>query len=187
MKINFNNVSFKRIIPVQSNIYDADNPRKEKKAIKQVLKASFEDSSKVYTQEQADKIRSFFETSLIDFDVKDGLLIKKTEDGQLYLISGKDVKKINSYEKKSDKLKVEKYIKTKSENGDYNKAQSVIKFNFVHAGNGYCLKNINYIYSHKDYSKDNDGSVNNRSKKVNRYYLHAPYANVYVNNVELSL
>lgn len=56
--------------------------------------------SNLYTESQAEKIRTFFGTMLSDYNGKDGILFRKSEDGDIVLLSGKDANAIRRLEKR---------------------------------------------------------------------------------------
>ena len=106
-------VSFGRIIPVKS----VTNPNSENRR-KRVDNSTFEiakvlnsENSSVYTKEEATSIRDFFKTILGDYNGRNGILIRRTEAGDLFLISGADTQKLEKKEK------IEGYIELKAENG----------------------------------------------------------------------
>ena len=106
-------VSFGRIIPVKS----ATNPNNENKR-KRVDNSTFEvakvlnsENSSVYSKKEADSIRNFFKTILGDYNGKNGILIRRTEAGDLFMISGEDAKKLEKKER------VDGYIELKAEDG----------------------------------------------------------------------
>ena len=106
-------VSFGRIIPVKS----VTNPRAENRR-KRVDNSTFEvgkvlnsKNTSTYSREEAKKIRNFFKEILGDYNGKNGVLIKRTEDGDLFIISGKDAEHLKNKEK------IEGYVGLKAEDG----------------------------------------------------------------------
>ena len=89
-------ISFGRVIPINS----ITNPNSENKR-KRVDNSTFEvakvlnsEKSQIYSKEEAQSIRNFFKGVLGDYNGKDGILIKRTETGDLYMLSGKDAEHI---------------------------------------------------------------------------------------------
>lgn len=106
-------VSFGRIIPVKS----ATNPSCENKR-RRVDNSTFEvakvlngEKSSVYSNDEATQIRNFFKEVLGDYNGKNGILIRRTESGDLFMISGSDAEKLQKKEK------IDGYIELKAENG----------------------------------------------------------------------
>ena len=110
-------VSFGRVIPIKS----ITNPSSENKR-KRVDNSTFEvakvlnsEKTKTYSQEEAQSIRNFFKEVLGDYNGKDGILIKRTASGDLYMLSGKDAEHLNGKEK------VDGYVELKAEDGKQKK------------------------------------------------------------------
>lgn len=110
-------LSFGRVIPVKS----VTNPSSENRR-KRVDNSTFEigkvlnsEKTSTYTREEAQSIRDFFKEILGDYNGKNGILLKRTEDGDLFLISGKDAEHLKGKEK------VEGYIELKAEDGKQKK------------------------------------------------------------------
>ncbi|MBQ8887754.1 MAG: hypothetical protein IJY61_08650 [Candidatus Gastranaerophilales bacterium] len=110
-------VNFGRVIPVKS----VTNPSSENRR-KRVDNSTFEiakvlnsESTSTYSKEEAKSIRSFFKEVLGDYNGKDGIVIKRTEAGDLFILSGKDAEHLKNKEK------VEGYIEFKAENGKQKK------------------------------------------------------------------
>ena len=106
-------VSFGRVIPVKS----VTNPSPENTR-KRVDNSTFEvarvlnsEKSTTYSKEEAQIIRCFFKEILGDYNGKDGILIKRTEAGDLFMLSGKDAEHLQNKEK------IDAYIDIKSEDG----------------------------------------------------------------------
>ena len=106
-------VSFGRIIPVKSvtNPSCANTKRRVDNSTFEVAKVLNSEKSSVYSKEEATKIRSFFKEVLCDYNGKDGILIRRTEAGDLFMISGADAKKLQHKEK------IEGFIDLKAEDG----------------------------------------------------------------------
>ena len=106
-------VSFGRIIPVKS----VTNPNFENKRRRvdnstfEVAKVLNSEKSTVYSNDEATQIRHFFKEVLGDYNGKNGILIRRTESGDLFMISGADAKKLQHKEK------IEGFIDLKAEDG----------------------------------------------------------------------
>lgn len=110
-------ISFGRIIPIKS----VTNPSSENQR-KRVDNSTFEvarvlnsEKSTNYSKEEATSIRLFFRDILGDYNGKNGILIRRNEDGDLFLISGEDAKKLEKREK------IKGYVEFKAENGKQKK------------------------------------------------------------------
>ena len=112
MKVNFG-----RIIPVKS----VTNPSPENTRTRvdnstyEIGKVLNSEKTTIYSKEEAQKIKNFFKEVLGDYNGKDGILIKRTEAGDLFMISGKDAEHLQNKEK------VEGYIELKAEDGKQKK------------------------------------------------------------------
>lgn len=117
------NVSFGRIIPVKS----VSNPNSEYQRSRvdnstfEVVKVLNSEKSSKYSREESSKIRSFFQAVLGDYNGKNGILMKRTEDGDLVLLSGKDAK-----EAAKNKTDINKLIESKIEDGKKQKPDTQI-------------------------------------------------------------
>lgn len=110
-------VSFGRVIPIKS----ITNPNSENKR-KRVDNSTFEvakvlnsEKTLTYSKEESQSIRNFFKAVLGDYNGKDGILIRRTEAGDLYMLSGKDAEHLKGKEK------VDGYIELKAEDGKQKK------------------------------------------------------------------
>ena len=110
-------VSFGRVIPVKS----VTNPSRENTK-KRVDNSTFEvarvlnsEKSTTYSKEEAQSIRNFFKEVLCDYNGRDGILIRRTNAGDIFMISGKDAKHLQ------DKEKIEGYIDLMEEDGQRKK------------------------------------------------------------------
>ena len=110
-------VSFGRIIPVKSvtNPNYQNTRRRVDNSTYEVAKVLNSEKSSVYTKDEAAQIRSFFQEVLGDYNGKDGILIRRTEAGDLFMISGSDVEKLQKKEK------IDGYVELKAENGTQRK------------------------------------------------------------------
>lgn len=110
-------VSFGRIIPVKS----VTNPNFENKRRRvdnstfEVAKVLNSEKSTVYSNDEATQIRHFFKEVLGDYNGKNGILIRRTESGDLFMISGSDAEKLQKREK------IDGYVELKAENGNQRK------------------------------------------------------------------
>lgn len=110
-------VSFGRVIPVISMTNpSSENTRKRvDNSTFEVAKVLNSEKTNAYSKEEAQSIRNFFKDILGDYNGKDGILIKRTEAGDLYMLSGNDAEHIKGKEK------VEGYIELKAEDGKQKK------------------------------------------------------------------
>lgn len=106
-------VSFGRIIPLKSvtNTNQINQRKRVDNSTFEVAKVLNSEKSLVYSENEAQKIRNFFKEILSDYNGRDGILIKKTGEGELFLISGKDAKHLQNKEK------IEGYIDLVAEDG----------------------------------------------------------------------
>lgn len=117
------NVNFGRIIPVKS----ISNPNGEYQRQRvdnttfEVVKVLNSEKSSKYSKEESGKIRSFFQNVLGDYNGKNGIIMKRTEDGDLVLLSGKDAK-----EAAKNKTDISAKIEEKLENGKKQKPDTEI-------------------------------------------------------------
>ena len=110
-------VTFGRVIPVKSVTNpSAENTRKRvDNSTFEIVRVLNSESTSIYSKEEAKSIRNFFKEILGDYNGKDGILIKRTEAGDLFMLSGKDAEHLKNKEK------VEGYIELKAENGKQKK------------------------------------------------------------------
>lgn len=158
-------VSFGRVIPVKSVTNpSAENTRKRvDNSTFEIAKVLNSNNTPNYSKEEAQKIRNFFTEVLGDYNGKDGVLIRRTEAGDLFLISGKDAKHLQNKEK------IEGYIEYKAEDGKQRKkkdAQIVLSSSQIPENNHPNKKPINakldifeYFSTQRYFSAKVDGFI----------------------------
>ena len=104
MKINNlnNSISFKRVINVETPMsIDSKKGEIDKRTI-ELAKVLNNRHSSLYTQEEAESIKTFFKTILGDYDGRTNIEIRKPNAGKnVILLSGKDAKVIKKMEQEA--------------------------------------------------------------------------------------
>ena len=127
-------VSFGRIIPVFSTTapdYSSTKKRVDNSTY-DVAKVLNSEKTSAYSKAESASIRNFFQSILGDYNGKNGVLMKRTQRGDVFLISGEDALSIKEIEKGKTKnpektqAKIEELIYAKLENGHGKKKETAI-------------------------------------------------------------
>lgn len=127
-------VSFGRIIPVISTTapdYSSTKKRVDNSTY-DVAKVLNSEKTSAYSKAESASIRNFFQSVLGDYNGKNGVLMKRTQRGDVVLISGKDALTIKEIEKgraknpEKTQTKIEELIYAKLENGHGKKKETAI-------------------------------------------------------------
>lgn len=126
-------VSFGRIIPIVS-VTAPDCSVKKKRvdnSTYDVAKVLNSEKTSTYSRAESASIRNYFQSILGDYNGKNGILMKRTNRGDVVLISGKDAQTIKEMEKNKKnpekaQEKINELIYAKLENGHGKKKESLI-------------------------------------------------------------
>ena len=126
-------VSFGRIIPIVS-VTAPDCSVKKKRvdnSTYDVAKVLNSEKTSAYSRAESSSIRNYFQSILGDYNGKNGILMKRTNRGDVVLISGKDAQTIKEMEKNKKnpekaQEKINELIYAKLENGHGKKKESLI-------------------------------------------------------------
>ena len=126
-------VSFGRIIPIVS-VTAPDCSVKKKRvdnSTYDVAKVLNSEKTSAYSRAESASIRNYFQSILGDYNGKNGILMKRTNRGDVVLISGKDAQTIKEMEKNKKnpekaQEKINELIYAKLENGHGKKKESLI-------------------------------------------------------------
>ena len=112
---------------------------KTDRAVLEINKVLNSKQTKEYNKSQSEKIREFFKSALGDYNGKDGIIFRKSRDGNLILLSGKDAKAIKEIEENrpelSNNLKnkiVAEEIAKRTETTDNGKQECSFEFSSNH-------------------------------------------------------
>ncbi len=127
-------VSFGRIIRINSTTSPDCSVKKKRvdNSTYDVAKVLNSEKTSTYSKSESVSIRNFFKKVLGDYNGQNGILMKRTQKGDVVLISGKDAQTIKGIEKDRTKNpektreKIEKLIYTKLENGHGKKKETLI-------------------------------------------------------------
>lgn len=92
--------SFGRIIKIDSDSASQNQNKKIDNSTFEIGKILNSEQSKKYSKQQANSIREFFKSVLGDYNGHNGILLRKNDNGDVLLLSGKDAYKVQRIEKR---------------------------------------------------------------------------------------
>lgn len=183
MKVH--NVSFARTIEIKSksNSNFQNAYRKPDTATQEIQNVLNGNSSTVYSYEESKRIRQFFRSVLQDYNGANGIIIHKTGNGNVAMLSGQDLrtyKKLNSQatkqvRKSSARFKesgsnqiqsqLDTFVNNKIENGKSNRPETTVYLETTGSNNS--SKKVKYdsiLYTNfvKEYSHRCDGFIDKK-------------------------
>lgn len=177
-KIN-NTQNFGRTIKIYAN--PKQSPSKLNSSLNEVSNVLNSKPSKLYGDKQSEKIRAFFKSILGDYNGKDGILFRKSEDGDIVLLSGNDASYINRIEKRkkyigddSSTRLVFKKIRERLEIAENGKKESTLELYSNNITNPLKYNRFTYGEMLAVYGKESDGryiaAPNNTPRNKNKLF-----------------
>ncbi len=114
MKVN-GIISFGKVININSDGDSSAKKLKVDKSTYEICKILNSEHSNKYSKENSAKIRAFFQSFLKEYNGKDGICMKQSDNGKIVLLTGRDAKAVEKIQKKSKTVDastlVERYIR----------------------------------------------------------------------------
>lgn len=176
-------VSFGRILPITSDtIQNANSKRRVDNSTYEIAKVLNSEKSTVYSRKESQNIRDFFKEVLGDYDGQNGILMKKSQTGDVFLISGKDAEKLRN-ETEIDGY-IEKYFHNQHKKGK----ESEVVLSSVNPQKGKTKFNLfQYLNTKTYYTAMIDGHILDEKEPTNRITCENKCPNYIVNYKELIL
>ena len=212
MRINSinNNLSFGRVVKI-SNVNENSKSNKQKNNTQEIVRVLKNQSTKMYSKEEAAKIKDFFAETLGDYNGKNEIIFRKTNDGTNVIISGNEAntvllmelrkrkteKRLNKQTNTTEKIKetilkkhddeINKFINRHFEDGRNQKTKSDFYLKSSSASHGR-IDLISYEQITKFYSAEVNGHMLTKDelKKYPNHKLHAVGLNYYSQTLDLN-
>ena len=154
--------SFGRIIKINSDSYNPEQNKKIDNSTYEIGRILNSEPSKKYSNQQAKSIREFFKSVLGDYNGQNGILLRRTDNGDVFLLSGREAHKVHNIEKRTKYMgekraqEIIKQIYYKAVNPEYS-----IEFKTGHkTKNGFSVFNeILYSRTKLTYGTRIDGTI----------------------------
>ena len=209
MNVNSINISFGRVVKI-ANVNKNPNSRFQRNNTQDIVSILKNQSVKTYSKEEAKKIKEFFVNTLGDYDGKNEIIYRKTQDGHGVLVSGNEATSVllmemrhrkgyqkfynnSEYSEKEKQIflnksaeDIDKFLSQRIENGRSKRPRSCFYISSSKP-NGK-IDHIKYVNSNAIYSAEKDGHIldNEELKNCPYYRLQEVGVNYSEHNINLN-